>query len=743
MNAALIVPVSPLEIREAVFDIGAHQAPGPDGFSACFYHEFWDLVAPDLIAAVIDFFESIDILPALNHTWIALLPKVVEVKTMKEIRPIGLCNVPYKVISKILTKRLGRILPTIISPTQNGFVQGRAIADNMLIAHEIMHFMAGRTSGKTKYMALKLDMEKAYDRIEWPFLFTTMRMMGFGELWISWIRKCVTSASFAVLFNGQKHGYFHSSRGLRQGDPLSPLLFAICSEGLITLLNQAQSTNALAGMRLNAYSPILTHLMFADDTYLFLRASLEDIDSLLQILACYQEVSGQKVNLSKSAVSFCKVTPLHDQTDFCRALGVRASTVEDEYLGLPTTMKRSKVETFKYVEEMVLSKLQAWRGKFLSPAGMEILVKSVLSALPVYTMTCFLLPKKNIKRLTTLIRDFWWGQHDGRRKIKWVLWSRLCTPKSKGGLGFRDLHHFNLALLARQGLKIITEPDSLLAQVYKGKYFHDSTFLLAERRSNPSWGWSSIIASRDLLVQGLRCQVGTGLQILAFQDNWIPTVPPRPPERTFTNEPWSPYTHVAMFINHGSWDIQLLTRVFSSIDVDRISFIPLPIETIPDQFVWQFSDSGAYTVHSGYDIIHYGLVDIPEFGPTSPMDADARNGIWTFPIPPKLQFFIWKCVLGVLPTRTALNVRIPDFPRSCPVCEVSEESVCHLLLFCPLAARFGSIMNIPFPLVSSINFCIVWRRFFDCLRLLVGKLFFSGGDCGNPEILLFSSTNNF
>ncbi|CAN1773820.1 Transposon TX1 uncharacterized 149 kDa protein [Linum perenne] len=208
MNAALITPVTSIEIKEDVFDIGAHQAPGPDGFSGFFYHEFWDLVAPDLIAAVTDFFDSIDLLPALNHTWIALLPKVAEVKTMKEIRPIGLCNCSYKVISKILTKRLGRILPMLISPTQNGFVQGRAIADNILIAHEIMHFMAGRTSGKIKYMALKLDIEKAYDRIEWTFLFTMMRMMGFGELWIAWIRKCVTSTSFAVLLNGKKHGFF-------------------------------------------------------------------------------------------------------------------------------------------------------------------------------------------------------------------------------------------------------------------------------------------------------------------------------------------------------------------------------------------------------------------------------------------------------------------------------------------------------------------------------------------------------
>ncbi|CAN1124659.1 hypothetical protein LINPERHAP2_LOCUS2463 [Linum perenne] len=135
---------------------------------------------------------------------------------------------------------------------------------------------------------------------------------------------------------------------------------------------------------------------------------------------------------------------------------------------------------------------------------------------------------------------------------------------------------------------------------------------------------------------GLRCQISTSLQILAFQDNWIPTAPSRPPERIPSEFPWSPYTPVSMFINHGYWDLQLLTRMFSAVDVDRISGIPLPIERIPDQFIWQFSDSEAYTVHSGYDIVHHGLVEVSEVGLVSPMDYDAWNKLWSFPVPPKL-----------------------------------------------------------------------------------------------------------
>ncbi|CAN1827167.1 hypothetical protein LINPERHAP1_LOCUS31860, partial [Linum perenne] len=158
------------------------------------------------------------------------------------------------------------------------------------------------------------------------------------------------------------------------------------------------------------------------------------------------------------------------------------------------------------------------------------------------------------------------------------------------------------------------------------------------------------------------------------------------------------------------WDGLVLNQVFSPVDVSLINSIPLPLEDLPDQFVWQFSDSGAYTVHSGYDLIHHITPRGPIYGPISPMDAGAWNSIWSYPVPPKLQFFIWKCVVGILPTRVALSTRIKDIVRLCPVCAYSEETVSHLLLYCPLAVRFGAMLNIPFQPILSYNFCIVWRR---------------------------------
>ncbi|CAN1147216.1 Transposon TX1 uncharacterized 149 kDa protein [Linum perenne] len=231
-NEELTKPITPLCVHQAIFSIGGSQAPGSDGFTCLFFQQYWDIVGPDLTTVVIDFFSSTEMLKAINHTWVTLIPKVQKVEHMSQLRPIGLCTVVYKVISKILSKQLAEILPNIISETQNGFIKGRSITDNILISHEVTHFIRRYKKGKKKFIALKLDMEKTYDRVEWTFLLNMMRLLVFNEKWIAWIHTCLSSSTLTILLNGQPQELISPTRGLRQGDPLSPLLFAIFFEGL-------------------------------------------------------------------------------------------------------------------------------------------------------------------------------------------------------------------------------------------------------------------------------------------------------------------------------------------------------------------------------------------------------------------------------------------------------------------------------------------------------------------------------
>ena len=154
-------------------------------------------------------------LPKINHTNIFLIPKVKDLEKMFDFRQISLCNVIYKIISKVLANRLKPVLPRIISPTQSAFVLGRLITNNVLVAYEMLHTMHARKKGKKGSMALKLDISKAYDLVKWQFLQGIMEKMGFPTQWIKRVMSCVTTASFSILVNGKPYGMVHPSRGIR------------------------------------------------------------------------------------------------------------------------------------------------------------------------------------------------------------------------------------------------------------------------------------------------------------------------------------------------------------------------------------------------------------------------------------------------------------------------------------------------------------------------------------------------
>ncbi|KAF7150605.1 hypothetical protein RHSIM_Rhsim02G0226500 [Rhododendron simsii] len=197
-------PITPDEIRKAMFQMDGRKAPGPDGFVAAFYQENWDWMGMDIVQASLAFFESGFMLKELNQTLITLIPKVPNPQCVSDFRPISLCNVLYKVLSKVLVNRLRLVLRDLISQYQNGFVPTRMISDNMLIAHEMLEFIRKRKRGRRALYALKLDMNKAYDRVDWNFLLGVLRTMGFSQQWVGWIQQCISTVSFSVVVNGRR-----------------------------------------------------------------------------------------------------------------------------------------------------------------------------------------------------------------------------------------------------------------------------------------------------------------------------------------------------------------------------------------------------------------------------------------------------------------------------------------------------------------------------------------------------------
>jgi len=313
-NFLLLQPLQDHEIKDAIFQMDKFKAPGPDGFGAAFFQAHWPLIASDVCQAIKSFFRDGKLLKQINHTFIALVPKVDNPSSTAHFRPISLCNSFYKIISKILVNRMRPLLAKIIDPVQSAFVPKRSIHDNILLTHEIMNKFK-HMKGKKAWVALKLDMEKAYDRVEWPFLFAALRQLGFHQKWINWIKECVTTVSYSVIVNDEVCGFFHPTRGLRQGDPLSPYLFLICMEVLTRVLRKAQQKKkASIGFKINPSAEKIPCLLFADDSLVFCRTNLESCRDLNNLLSKFCRSLGQLINFQKSSLTFSKNASAHDKS---------------------------------------------------------------------------------------------------------------------------------------------------------------------------------------------------------------------------------------------------------------------------------------------------------------------------------------------------------------------------------------------------------------------------------------------
>ena len=353
------------------------KAPGPDGMPPLFFQHYWPTVNSIVIQTVVDFLNQGVAPPKFHETHIVLIPKTKNPSRVTDYRLISLCNVAYKLASKVVTNRMKVVLKDIVRENQSAFLSERLITDNVLVAHELMNHINRKRKGKDGEMALKLDMSKAYDRVEWRCLQKIMEKLGFHEWWIHIVMACVSSVTYAIRLNGQPHGMITPTRDLRQGYSLSLYLFLLCAEDLSDLLDKASLRNELKGAAASARGPRISHLFFADDSLIFCKATEKEGAKVLRILQVYESFSGQQLNRNKMALFFSRNTPTRTQDAIKSMFGAQVIKPHEAYLGLPSLIGKSKKNTFAQLKHKLASKLAGWKEKLLSNARKEVLIKVV------------------------------------------------------------------------------------------------------------------------------------------------------------------------------------------------------------------------------------------------------------------------------------------------------------------------------------------------------------------------------
>jgi hypothetical protein len=571
------------------------------------------------------------------------------------------------------------------------------ITDNSLLAYEIIHHIKHNKNKINGLVGIKLDMAKAYDRLEWSFIEQTLLIMGFPPRLVQTIMTCVSTVSFSILVNGQPSQSFNPHREIRQGDPLSPYLFIICADVFSSMITSKQSQSLFHGIAIAQNAPKVTHLFFADDSIIFCKANKEEVTHLKAVFDDYQRISGQKINLDNSEMMFSPCMHQHIKLEFQAMLPFTITNSIDKYLGLPTHIGHSKRAAFNFIMDRIRKKLKGWKERRLSFAGRGILISAVIQALPTYLMSCFQLPKGICEQIEQAMCRFWWGGTDRHHKIHWKAKSAIFRSKLAGGLGFRDMHLFNKAMLAKQVWRLQTEPNSLISQCLKAKYYPTTDIILSQQSRNTSYAWQSLHQTVDMIKNGSCWKVGNGQDINIWDDNWVIW---QNGYKILTPHTGQNVAKVCDIIDNSpkNWNTTIINQNFLPFESSLIHQIPLIKESIEDQLICPHSKEGNYTVKSGYNLLKHWQKS------TSPNSSsyNSQNNIWkklwNLHTIPRHKMLLWRIIQRAIPVRSNLNKRGVPCNTLCPRCLLKEETIEHVFMHCQHASKiwFGSKLGIKF-----------------------------------------------
>ena len=508
--------------------------------------------------------------------------------------------------------------------------------------------------------------------------------MGFENKWVNWIEWCISTATFSVLVNGSPAGFFGSSRGLRQGDPLSPYLFVLGMEALSLMIDKAAEGGFISGYvfkgRDNTEKQI-THLLFADDTLVFCKDTEDQMTHLCWILAWFEALSGLKINLEKS--SLFPVGRVEDVDGLAFELGCKIGSLPTEYLRLPLGAKHKEARVWDGVEERFRNRLALWKRQYISKGGRLTLIRSVLSNMPTYLLSLFRIPKNVKFRLEKIQRDFLWGGGSSERKFHLINWDSVCQSKEKGNLGIRNLTNFNRALLGKWCWRFSMEDNSMWRGVIILKYgLEEGGYFPSIPKGCHGVGlWKEICKEALFIKNNCLMKIGDGSKARLWEDWWCGEAPLCYSFLSLDRLANSKGAKVAeLWVASGSregWNFRF-GRKFHDWELEEVQGFLATVNpqsinpNLNDSFWWKKAKNGCFSVKTCVELLEGGS-----------QQSVPIKMLWNPTIPTKVGFFAWEVWWGKILTMDQLKKMGFSLASRCVFCGKDEESLEHLFIHCP------------------------------------------------------------
>eukprot|EP00253_Pinus_taeda_P019806 PITA_19806 len=690
INDAIFQPITEEELHGILKAFSKDKCPRPDGWTIEFYLHFFDLIKHDLIRMIEDSRINGRIHPHTSSTLIALIPKKRDADTFSDFRPISLCNISFKIISKIIAERIKGTLANHLSRDKHAFLKGRNILDVVASTQECIYSMF---SNNIAGDVLKIDLQKAYDCLDWGFIRCLLAKIGLRAEMISWIMACIEGVKYAININGIPSPFFHAGRGLRQGCLLAPIIFILAMNSLSLHINKAMDDQRCIHIKISQHISLSDNL-FVDDVLLCAMLQRTSWACLFDILNHFQKATGLNINKQKSILYYHgdDTELIHDIVDM---FGVQTQSIQSgiTYLGFHLKSHKYSISDWDWLIVRYFKKISSWEFRALSLAGRVTLTKAVLTHLSVYWAHLYYLPNSIIQRINQITASFIWGGSSMHQKIHLAKLKHISIPKQQGGWGILDLRLFGCALICRslwRGVFGCSPWSNIIRLRYmKGRPIE---YWLRRGTIGPRLGspiWHSMRKIESLFISRLRWRIHTGSNVLIGIDplicNHSDLSLPRDLITLLQHQGF--YTWDKLIKEwHGStpvWkngrDLNLQDYwegIWKSI-TDLLTTSGIHRHGNKDQLLWTVSCfRRPVTVRDIY--IHMISSRSPYSLPSFPYI------FWKAKCPPKIIHFAWLVFYNKNLTWDNLRKRYWHGPSRCTMCKSDEETNLHMFFKCPV-----------------------------------------------------------